>query len=139
MDTGPVAPSSRLGTWLGRGALGVFVLLTLIPLGVAIATAFTPHDALFASSGRFFPAHPTWFNFARVIRPVADNDPRFAVQMLPQIDFFRSLLNSAVFTALVVVPQIFFSALAAYAFARLKFPGSRAVFFLFIAASMVPM
>src|SRR5262245_18950069 len=138
MDTEPVAPSSRLGTCLGRAALGIFVLLTLIPLGVAVATAFTPHDALFASAGRLFPAHPTWFNFARVLGLVADNDPRFVGQMLPQIDFFRSLLNSAVFTARVVGPQIFFSALAAYAFARLKFPGSRVVFFLFIAASMVP-
>ncbi len=34
--------------------------------------------------------------------------------------------------------QIFFSAMAAYAFARLKFPGRDLIFFLFLAALMVP-
>ena len=47
---------------------------------------------------------------------------------MAKIDFFRALLNSAIFTALAVIPQIFFSATAAYAFARLKFPGRNLLF-----------
>jgi multiple sugar transport system permease protein len=57
---------------------------------------------------------------------------------MAKINFFRALLNSVIFTVLAVAPQIFFSATAAYAFARLKFPGRDLLFFLFIAATMIP-
>ena len=57
---------------------------------------------------------------------------------MAKIDFFRALLNSVIFTALAVIPQIFFSATAAYAFARLNFPGRDQLFFMFIAATMIP-
>jgi multiple sugar transport system permease protein len=49
-----------------------------------------------------------------------------------------SLRNSLIYTALTVTGQIFFSALAGYAFARMEFPGRKVVFFAFLAATMIP-
>lgn len=118
--------------------LAGFVVVTLFPLWIAVKTALTPNEVLFATAHRFLPAEPTTFNFQRVLGLVPQSDPRLAGSMLPQIDFLRSLINSVIFTVLAVVPQVFFSALAAYAFARMRFAGSRIVFFLFVAAMMVP-
>ena len=39
----------------------------------------------------------------------------------------------------ITIPQIFFSALAAYAFARLEFPGKNAIFLILMAALMIPL
>lgn len=129
---------SWVSLWLGRLALAAFVVAPLIPLAIAVKTALTPPDELFASAQGFAPRNPTLFNFERVLGLVPDSDPRFADAPLPRVDFLRSLLNSAVFTVVAVVPQVFFSALAAYAFARLRFCGARLVFLLFLAAMMVP-
>jgi len=108
------------------------------PLWIAVKTALTPNAVLFASAGQFLPAEPTLFNFQRVLGLVSEQDPRLARTGFASINFLRTLLHSAIFAALVVGPQIFFSALAAYAFARLRFPGSQVLFMLFIAASMIP-
>jgi multiple sugar transport system permease protein len=55
-----------------------------------------------------------------------------------EINFARALFNSVLFTGIVVVMQIASAAMAAYAFARLRFPGNRMLFALFIASMMVP-
>src|SRR5260370_16754074 len=47
-------------------------------------------------------------------------------------------MDSVIFTIFAVIPQIACSALAAYAFARLRFRGRRLIFFLFLAATMIP-
>ena len=59
----------------------------------------------------------TLFNFQRVLGLVDASDPRITQTGMAKIDFFRALLNSVILTALALVPQIFFSATAAYAFA----------------------
>ncbi len=52
--------------------------------------------------------------------------------------FGRYFLNSLVYTVAVVIGIILISSLAAYAFSRLKFPGKNIIFFIFIAAMMIP-
>jgi len=52
--------------------------------------------------------------------------------------FARYYLNSIVMTAGIVLGQVLLSSLAAYAFARLKFPGREALFLVFLATMMVP-
>ncbi len=53
-----------------------------------------------------------------------------------QID--RYLANSFIYAVLITGVQLFFSALAAYAFARMEFPGRQALFMLLLATMMVP-
>lgn len=52
--------------------------------------------------------------------------------------FARYYLNSAVMTFGIVAGQIVFSAMSAYAFARLRFPGRDALFLMFLGTMMVP-
>ena len=52
--------------------------------------------------------------------------------------FFLYLRNSAIFSIVATAGQVFCSALAAYAFARLRWPGRNIVFFAFLTALMVP-
>ena len=100
MDTLHHTSNSR--TWLGRIVLFCFIVVSLLPLWIALKTALTPNHALFESAGRIFPSEPTLFNFQRVLGLVSENDPRLAQTGLARINFFRILLNSAVFTALVI-------------------------------------
>jgi multiple sugar transport system permease protein len=52
--------------------------------------------------------------------------------------FGHWLLNSAIVSVVCVATNLVFCSLAGYAFARLRFPGSRIVFIAFLATLMVP-
>ncbi len=53
--------------------------------------------------------------------------------------FDRYFLNSLFYTVAVVIGIIIISSLAAYAFSRLRFPARNILFFMFIAAMMIPL
>ncbi len=52
--------------------------------------------------------------------------------------FAKYFLNSIFYTVAVVFGIVIISSLAAYAFSRFKFPGKNILFFMFIAAMMIP-
>jgi multiple sugar transport system permease protein/raffinose/stachyose/melibiose transport system permease protein len=52
--------------------------------------------------------------------------------------FGAYFINSLIYTAAVVIGIIIVSSLAAYAFSRLNFPGKNLIFYIFIAAMMIP-
>lgn len=52
--------------------------------------------------------------------------------------FGRNFLNSIVYTSVVVLGIVVVSSLAAYAFARFTFPGRNLIFYVFMAAMMIP-
>lgn len=52
--------------------------------------------------------------------------------------FGRALVVTALMTAVILVGQLTFSVLAAYAFARLEFPGRDPLFWVYVATLMVP-
>jgi multiple sugar transport system permease protein len=138
----PIASSLRprpnLARWAGYGVLALFAVITLGPIWIAVKTALSDSRTLFSSASSFLPQDPTLFNILRVLGWANPADPRLAQMSYGKIDFFRALVNSAIFTFLATVPQIACSALAAYAFARLQFRGRRLIFFLFLAATMIP-
>jgi multiple sugar transport system permease protein len=128
----------NLGRWFGYTVLAVFALISLGPMWIAVKTALSDSRTLFSTASSFLPQDFTLFNIQRVLGWVDPADPRLARMSFGKIDFFRALVNSGIFTALAVVPQIACSAMAAYAFARLRFPGRRLIFFLFLSATMIP-
>jgi multiple sugar transport system permease protein/raffinose/stachyose/melibiose transport system permease protein len=71
-----------------------------------------------------FPAHPHWENFY-----LAWTRGGFAVY------FFNSIL----YTVTVVIGVVLIASLAAYAFARLEFPGKNIIFYMFLATLMIPL
>jgi multiple sugar transport system permease protein/raffinose/stachyose/melibiose transport system permease protein len=52
--------------------------------------------------------------------------------------FGRYFINSIFYTSSVVIGIIIIASLAAYAFSRLRFPGRNILFFMFMAAMMIP-
>lgn len=58
--------------------------------------------------------------------------------LLTQIPLARNVFNSLLVCVLVVSGQLLFNSMAAYAFARLRWPGREKLFFLFLATLMIP-
>ncbi|MBE7209420.1 MAG: carbohydrate ABC transporter permease [Gluconacetobacter diazotrophicus] len=113
----------------GAVLLALLVAVSLLPLWMAAKTALTPNSLLYAHAAELLPREPTLDNVRRVLGLSSQSG---------SVDFATALRNSLLFTAIVVVAQTFFSALAAYGFARLKFPGRTLLFNLVVAGSMVP-
>lgn len=53
-------------------------------------------------------------------------------------DAWRWLYNSLLISIILTVTNVFFASLAGYAFAKLKFPGSQAVFWTLLGTMMIP-
>lgn len=70
-----------------------------------------------------FPKEPQWENFVKVLR---------------QNDFLRLYFNTLAMMVIRVFCAVLFSAMAAYAFARLEFPGKNFFFGLVLFQMMVP-
>ena len=128
-------PWGKLLAWI---VLILLILITLLPIWIVIKTAFSSQRSLFTAAESLLPSDPTVFNFRRALGVVGLDEMVAAGGSGGTLNFPLYLRNSLIFTGTIVVCQIFFSAMAAYAFARLKFPGRDVIFFLFLAALMVP-
>jgi multiple sugar transport system permease protein len=127
---------------LGRGlawvALAGFIFLSVFPVYFVLKTALTSHKVLGQSAASFLPAEATLFNFGRVLGLVSEEAARAAGASPETINFVGALQITCLYVFVTVVCQIIFSALAAYAFARLRFPGREFLFILVLSAMMIP-
>jgi multiple sugar transport system permease protein len=117
-------------TWwngIARGTKWVALIggavLVLLPFAWMIGTSFKPESDVFGYPLRLQPTHPTFSNY---------------VSIWHQLPFARLLVNSVIFAGGVTVISVFFDSLAAYALARLRFPGRTIAFYLVLATLMVP-
>ena len=122
------APPLAWRRWLPRAPLylamsGVAALM-LFPFGWMIATSLTSDSQLFVTPPQLIPSPLVPDNYIRVAEafPIG----RFLV---------NSLLVAGISTSL----QVGTSAMAAYAFARLRFRGRDALFLVYLATLMVPL
>jgi multiple sugar transport system permease protein len=127
-----------VGRMLAWAALILALLVVLMPFYWMIRTALSANRELYANPTDLAPAGFTMVNFARVLGLVDSATSIAAGGSGQSINFFLYLRNSVIVTALIVAGQLGFSALAAYAFARLKFPLREQIFFLYIVALMIP-
>lgn len=97
-------------------------ILTLFPIYWMFATSLRPSNAIFDLE--LIPSVITFDNYLYVFRTIP------IVNMM-----FNTFANSLLQTVFQVVTAI----LAAYAFARWEFPGSRIFFLLFVATWLVPL
>ena len=125
----------RAAAWI---ALGLMLLITVTPLWMVVKTALMQSTALYTESDRLLPTEPTLDNFKRVLGMMTPDESQARGGSGAQINFFRALGNSLMFTAIIVVMQVGFASMAAYAFARLRFPGRDTLFALFLGSMMVP-
>jgi len=120
----------------GYAALIVLAAISLLPVWVALKTALTLPNDFFSSASSLVPPAFTLQNFARVLG--FETDIVLTSAQAAPINFAVALRNSLIYTGLLVTGQLFFSALAAYAFARLRFPGRNTLFVAFLSATMIP-
>lgn len=114
-------PARRTGRFLLL--IGVAVLMSY-PLLWLIASSFKPESLIFSDPGLI----PAQFTFANYVDGWNQLGVPFGIFML----------NSAVICVLSIVGNLFSCSLAAYAFARLEFPFSKAAFGLMLLTLMLP-
>ena len=114
------------------------IVVTLLPLWVVLKTGLMHATDVYTGSTELLPPNPTLLNFKKVLGLVSTEEALSLGGSGAQINFLRALGNSMLFTGIIVVLQTTFSAMASYAFARLRFPGREVIFGLFVASMMVP-
>lgn len=97
-------------------------VITLLPFGLGLLTSFTPAQQFVTGSPLSLPRPPTLENYLG----------------LADAGFGRAVAVTALMTAVILLGQLVFSVLAAYAFARLDFPGRDVLFWVYLATLMVP-
>ncbi|MDQ4492115.1 carbohydrate ABC transporter permease [Sinomonas sp. ASV486] len=125
----------RIATW---AALILAIVVTLGPFLWMLRTALSNNHSLATHSGDLLPADFTWGGFARVLGLQSTAQAQAEGGSGASISFWQYLLNSVIVSTLITVSQVFFSALAAYAFARLQWKGRNKVFALFLGTLLVP-
>jgi multiple sugar transport system permease protein len=114
---------------------GVAALLHLLLIGLAglmlypvlwmLASSFRTSDEIFASD-TLLPLHPTFQNYIRGWHFFGDRT------------FATFFLNSFTICAAAVAGNLVSCSMAAYAFARLRFPGKRVLFAVMLVSIMLP-
>jgi multiple sugar transport system permease protein len=116
------SPSRTIGNAAVYLGLAVGAVVTLVPFGLGLLTSFTSARQFNTESPLSLPSPPTLANYTG----------------LADAGFGRALVVTALMTAVILLGQLAFSVLAAYAFARLEFPGRDALFWVYVATLMVP-
>ncbi|MEU5341798.1 carbohydrate ABC transporter permease [Streptomyces sp. NPDC020766] len=136
-----VRPARRRLTF-GRAvawtAMGLIVLVTLLPFYWILRTALSTNAGLNTDPTNPLPVDLTTSGFERALGLQSAEEAIAQGGAGGGLDFWRYLLNSTIVSTLITGCQIFFSAMAAYAFARLRWRGRDRVFGLFLAGLMVP-
>jgi multiple sugar transport system permease protein len=138
LEQEPIEPAAvhRAGVLSGRGALqvrlraaisylalGAGAVVMLVPFVWMVSTSLKTPAAVFVYPPEWLPNPVAWSNYADVVR------------IMP---FLRYALNTAFVAGSVTFLQLVVSSLAAYAFARLHFPGRDRLFLAYLATLMVP-
>src|SRR5919107_2465082 len=130
------APSRRRPS-AGRGIAWVFMVLvilcSLFPFYWMLRTALSSNNAIYAGSHSLLPVQFSWGGFERVFGLQTGEAALKAGGAGQPINFWRYLFNSIVVSTLITAGQVFFSAMAAYAFARLQWKHRDRVFAFFLA------
>ena len=92
----------------------------LLPFFVMLIVSFIPEGQISALLTGFTPTFSNWKN------------------VFAQIPVTRYFLNSLIVATFTTLGQVFISALAGFALARMSFKGSNLIFYIFILSMMVP-
>lgn len=98
-------------------------LLSIFPYWLVLLTSLKPANQIFSGEPWSLPTVFTLQNYATV---------------LTQYNFPGYMLHTLIYAIFSTLGQIIFSTFAAYAFARMRFPGRDTLFWLYLATMMVP-
>lgn len=105
--------------------LSAVALLFVLPLIWLICVSLKPNAEVLQFPPRFFPQAPVLEPYREVMRSES-------------FDFLLYARNTLIIVALSLVGMILSSAIAAYGFARVSFPGRRIMFAICLATMMIP-
>src|SRR6185437_5355740 len=103
--------------------LAVVGLLAIFPFFWMLSTSLKTVAESSTYPPPFLPAVPQWHDYSDVFNSV------------PMLTFFR---NTVFYSAMVTIGQLLFCSTAAFAFARLRFPGREGLFIVYLATLMIP-
>jgi putative chitobiose transport system permease protein len=104
--------------------LCLVAVVTIFPFVWVFFTSLKgPNDIIYSVPPQIIPRDPTFANYLRVWN------------QLPILNYF---FNSIIVSVVTVVLNLFFTALAAYPFAKMNFPGRELIFYLLLATFIVP-
>lgn len=106
--------------------LAMIGLLFILPLLWMLSSSLKIMKDVFTTPVKWIPDPLVWTNYVSVL---TDNE----------VPFFRAFGNSVWIAASTIIGQLFVSATAAYAFARIKFPGKKVFFIMYLATMMIPL
>jgi multiple sugar transport system permease protein len=135
-------PPAKAGFNVGRALAWTFMVLVIVaslfPFYWMLRTALSSNNALYAGTTSLLPVQFSWGGFQRVFGLQTGQEALDAGGAGQAINFWRYLLNSIIVATLVTFGQLLFSAMAAYAFARLRWRHREKVFMFFLAGLMIP-
>jgi multiple sugar transport system permease protein len=95
----------------------------MIPFFWMLSTSLKPLDEVYVYPIIWIPSELVWSNYADVFK---------------NVPFARYLYNSAFISAVAIVGNLLGSSIAAFSFARLRFPGRNFLFLVMLSTLMVP-
>jgi ABC-type glycerol-3-phosphate transport system permease component len=99
------------------------ILGSILPLLYMVSTSIKPDGSEFEFPIRWIPDRVAWENYLRAFT---------------QVKTLTFLKNTLVVSLVSLIGEIFTASLAAYGFARLRFPGRNALFVLMLSTLMLP-
>ncbi len=122
--------SARAGTALRYLVLFALGLLFFMPFIISFFSTFKTTNEILSWPPTIFPQEWRWSNWSETWNTTI---PGASSNIFP-----RWLFNSIWLALVVVVAQLFFCSLAAYAFARLQFPGRDIIFAFMLGTMAIP-
>ena len=132
------APTIQLATILAWIAFALVMLVTLFPVYWVLRTALSDYKEIYVQTFVLWPVGFTLDNFKRVLGMFSAEQSVAMGGTATGINFWLYLRNSIIVSTFLVAGQTFFSAMSAYAFARLRFTGRDQLFFVYLTAMMIP-
>ena len=115
--------STRAKTWLGISAIPI-ILYSIVPILWMLSLSLKPSSDL--ADGRFIPSEISWSNYSLILTGGAKDL------------FLPALANSIVVCLSATVISVVLATFAAYAIARLDFPGKKLILTTALAVSIFP-
>lgn len=116
---------SRVSRIILTAVFACFGIIFIAPLLWMVSSSLKRMQDVFSSTIKWIPEPVFWSNY----REVWSN---------PEVPFLHLLANSFKIAIISIAGQLFVSATAAYAFAKIRFPGKNIIFVAYLATMMIP-
>jgi ABC-type glycerol-3-phosphate transport system permease component len=106
------------------GDVGIYIMLALVatvmvlPMIYAICQSLKPLDEIFVFPPKFFVINPSFENFRELFRTMSES----------WVPFSRYVFNTILISVVGTMGNVLLSSYAAYAIAKIKFPGRETLF-----------